>query len=69
MPLTIRDTGRTHGHSGHLREIIVNPSGRGCYNSRETAHQMAGRLLAELAIVKAGSHQSRSKKAKKPGGA
>jgi hypothetical protein len=59
---TVDDTRRAHGHSGHLREIIVHPYGRGCYNAGETADQMAARLLAELAVVKATPHQSRSRK-------
>jgi hypothetical protein len=57
---TVDDTRRAHGHSGRLREIIVQPYGRGCYNAGETADQMAVRLLAELAVARAMPHQSRS---------
>jgi hypothetical protein len=59
---TIEDLRSTQGNSGRLREIKVHPYGRGCSNVGETADQMAARLLAELAVVKATPHQSRSKK-------
>jgi hypothetical protein len=59
---SIDDTRSAHSHSGLLRNIIVHPYGRGSYNAGETADQMAARLLAELTVVNATPHQSRSKK-------
>jgi hypothetical protein len=59
---TVDNTRHAHRHSGRTREVILEPSGHGCYNAGETADQMAVRLLGELALEKATPQQPRSKK-------